>query len=151
MTNSHATLLIVILSFGIFLDGCATGGTVMLSGSPPAEPRQVEEIEIYLEKPNRQYKVIAMIIASAETDDFLSVAHAEKAALEKLKEQAAQAGADGIIDIYREVMQSGAVVSSTAWGTAHGNDSLVHGTGGGFGALFRSYSIGFRAKAIKFE
>ncbi len=159
MTNSHAALLIAILALIVFLSGCATGGTVMLSGTPPASPTPIEKIEIFLEKPDKKYKVIALITASADTDDFLSVSHAEKAALEKLKEQAARAGADGIIDIYREVLEGGSVVSSTVWGSATGTaygrggytTGYAHGTGGGFGALFKSYSIGFRAKAIKFQ
>jgi len=146
--------LLLIINTVLFLSGCASGGTVMLVGSAPDEPTPIENVQIFLEPPTRAFQVIALVNSSADTDDFMSTSGAETAALEKLREQAAIAGADGLIDINREVIENGAVISTSAWGaasaTAVGSTATATGNSSGIGSLFRSYSIGFRANAIKF-
>ena len=131
------------------LTGCATGGTVMLSGKAPTTPsKTADEVELFLTVPTKPYKVIALINSSRSGSD---IGLSEGMALEKLKDQAAQAGADGIIEIQREVMDGGAVISSGAYGQASLNQNNVRASAGGIGSLIKTYTIVFRGKAVKFE
>jgi len=137
--KSFKRLLFVCLLFA----GCATGSTVMLVGNAPEVSTPVEQVRLFLEPPTRGYTVIAVVQASAESDDFNSISIAEGAALKKLKEQAAAAGADGVVDIIREIMDGGVVIYSDSLGDYPRN---LHSTT----TLSRSFSINFRGKAVKF-
>ena len=139
----------LIISF-LLIIGCATGSTVMLQGAKPEKHTPIGKIAIYLEHPERPYKVIAVLNSSADSKNFGSVAYAEAAALEQLKIQASKAGADGIIEIYRDVLDGGALVASSSWASVVGTSSYASGFGSGFGSIFANHSICFRAKAIKF-
>lgn len=144
------------------VSGCASfervsGSTVMLKGSPPAMTGVAEDVSIFLEKPEKPFKVIALVTSSVRMDDYASVAEGEGAALERLKLQAAFAGADGIINITREIMDQGTIVSSTSWTSATAFDGerrfprSFAGTDYDYTSLYRYYSINFRGEAISFN
>lgn len=151
--------------FILFLVGCAQGGTVMLTGEKPQLIKPISEIELLIEKPTKSYKVLALINSSAKTQSqfFGSSSEAETAALEQLKVQAAQAGADAVMDIKQEVLENGAVISSVAWGqasasgSAAGNNNYASGQASGTGSAFgfgnwtKNREMVFRAKAIKWK
>ena len=136
----------IILAF--IVAGCATGGTVMLAGKAPEKSKATDEVELFLDSPKKPYKVIALVNSSRSGSDL---GLSEGMALEKLKEQAAQAGADGIVEIQREVMDGGAVVSSGAYGRATATENTARASAGGIGSLIRTYTVVFRGKAIRFE
>lgn len=144
----HMLLLIVT----VILGGClATGSTVMLNGAPPENPTKTAvQIELLLEPPAKAYTVIALVTASAKTQ-FGDVAGAEGSALEQLKAQAAAAGADAVMDIERQVLSGGQVVSSGAYGRSAGTAASRQGVAFGSGAFTAQYYISFNAKAIKYR
>ena len=151
--------ILAVLSLALMLAGCAQGGTVMLTGEKPKIVKPTSEIELVIEKPQRAYKVLAMVTASASTKNqlFQATSYAETNALEQLKKQAAEAGADAVIDIKQDTIENGAVVSTTSWGQANVNGSVngnhvsASGTGSsfGFGEMLKTHEIIFRAKAVK--
>jgi len=129
----------------------------MLKGSPPAMAGAAEDVSIFLEKPEKPFKVIALVNSSVQMDDYSSMAEGEGAALERLKQQAALAGADGIINITREIMDKGTVISSSSWTSADTLDGgrrhphSVTGSDYDYTSLYRYYSISFRGEAISFD
>ena len=129
-----------------FIWGCASGSTVMLSGIAPEMPTPLEQIKLFIEPPDQPYAVIALVNATADTEDFRSVAQAEGAALEKLKEQAAKAGADGVTDIVREMLDGGLVIYSDSLRNYYHEHRNTHSST----TLSRSYAISYKGKAIKF-
>ncbi|MGA1842331.1 MAG: hypothetical protein ACMUIU_17070 [bacterium] len=138
---------ILFLTIPFFLTcGCAKQSFVETS-----KPyRQGKEISIFFTPPQNAYKVISVIESSAFIDDFKSLKDAEAAALKRLMDQAEKVGADGVIEVYREFLDGGEVVSSTPWeeqsNTYHNKTESVIGGGCGI-----SSSINFNGKAIKFE
>jgi len=129
----------------------------MLSGSRPTYGKSPEAVTLFIDAPERKFTVIAMVTASIRIDDFSEVAEAEALALERLRVEAASAGADGVIDIHREVMDRGAVVFSSSWKheTELTDRDDLYRTGRKdrtkMATLDRSYSLVFRGKAIKLE
>lgn len=128
----------------------------MLTGDKPAIARPTSEIQLILEKPDRPFKVVALVNASAETQWTGSVSAAETLSLEQLKKQAAEAGADAVYDIKEETMDGGQVVSSVDWGRAQvgfTKKGIPTATGStfGFANAMKNYTFVFRAKAIKFK
>ena len=145
-----------LLSIIISLTGCADGGTVMLAGAKPAVARPTDEIQLLLEKPEKPFKIVALINSSSDTGWTGSVSMYETLALEKLKTQAAEAGADAVYDIQETTMDAGQVVSSVDWGRAQlgltkKNIPTATSFSGGLGSTFKTYTFVFRAKAIKFK
>jgi hypothetical protein len=149
--------IISIMTLCAFLAGCAQGGTVMLMGEKPKVARPTSQVEIFLEAPKRPFKVIALVNASASTKDqlFESTAEAETNAFEQLKQQAAEAGADGIYEITQSTVDNGIVVSTSEAGqaraTVSGNKIKGSEYSSGFANLFNDHEIIIKGKAIKFE
>lgn len=118
----------------------------MLVGEVPERSLKTKDrIELFVAPPGRAHRVIALVSGSATFAGFGGVAGAEGTALEKLKEQAALAGADGVIEITRELYLGGVLVSSTSLG------QKPVGTVQSFGSASALPGVGFRGKAIKFE
>ena len=130
----------------LILSACATGSTVMLTGDMPEKSLKAkDQIELFVQPPVRAHKVIALVSASASFAGFGGVAGAEGAALEKLKEQAALAGADGVMEIQREIYLGGVLISSTSL------DQKPVGVVKSFGSASAFPGVSFRGKAIKFD
>ncbi len=146
------TRIIPLLIIAALLGGCiATGSTVMLNGTPPEKPaKTATQIELLLEPPAKAYTVIALVTASAKTQ-FGDVAGAEGSALEQLKAQAAAAGADAVVEIERQVLSGGQVVSSGAYGRSVGTAASRQGFAFGSGSFDAQYYISFNAKAVKYK
>jgi hypothetical protein len=125
---------------------CATGSSVMLRGALPEHPgRTKEQIELFVQPPQRSYRVIALVSASASFAGFGGVAGAEEAALDELKRQAARAGADAVIEIRREIYLGGVLISSTRLNRSP--VAVVESSG----SASTSPGVHFLGKAIKFE
>lgn len=156
--GAAVSCLIITLILGCETFDPVTGSTVMLKGSPPARPVSVEDVSIFLEPPGKPFSVLALVSSSVRMYDYSSVAEGEGAALERLKQQAALAGADGVINMTREIMDHGTVVQSTAWTSAtaihHGKRGFPHPVDAwdsSQSSLYRNFSISFRGEAIKFS
>ncbi len=106
-----------------------------------------EQVELILDEPQRRYRKIALVTASADPDDYFGWVAAEGAALKRLREQAGKAGADGVLNIYREVHQGYVVVFSEHLGTAF-STIVTMGSSSTIATLFSSQKIVFRGEAI---
>lgn len=144
MKRISKMVLFLIISF-FLICGCAKQSMVETSSAY----RSNDEISIFFTPPQRAYEVISIINANTFVDDFRSQKDAENAALAKLMNQAEKVGADGIIEVCREFLDGGDLVSSTPWeeqsNTYYNKTESVIGGGCGL-----SPSINFKGKAIKF-
>ena len=133
-----------LIVFTILICGCISGG--MIKGS---EKGPEGKIRIFTSPPQRSHQVISAINASKSIDDYSSIEAAEKAALESLEYQAKKVGADGITDVYIELLENGELVSSAIWRPETKSDysKIESAVGGGCGF---SSSINFKGKALKF-
>jgi hypothetical protein len=96
----------VILLFTV-LTGCATGSYILTGKTRPAiDPMAVK---VYLTPPTK-YETIAIVEASSNVE-FSSQA-AQNRTIEKLKEQAAKLGANGVLLTNTENKSSGGVIVS---------------------------------------
>lgn len=150
----------------LMLGACAapfrtSGGVVMLSGLKPATPAPIETVQLFVTPPGTPYKKIALVTSSVPVSGNYGVAQAEAAALEELKKQAASAGADGVIEITREVLSGDTLISTSGWGgtpfvaAAPMTDAqllaLRTRTTQQTTSITSYYTINFRAQAIKLE
>ena len=78
------------------LAGCASSSQVVLVGAarPPTSPDQVK---IYLEPPGATYEQIANLAASSEGSFAITAAGKMDKVVERLKQQAAKLGANGLL------------------------------------------------------
>lgn len=134
------------------LAGCSYGSKVMLA---ERESAPAENTDILLKAPDKPYRVIAVVSGIAHSSDFLfSRARTEKAALERLKEKAVAAGADGVVQVTRETLKGNMVLPYTPWETssASGEEALQvpEESQPWPSALIESYSVAYRGKAIRF-
>lgn len=155
-TNMTKNIIIASL-LCLSLLGCAQGGTVMLVGEKPQVARPVSEVEIFLEKPSRPFRIIALVNASARTKDqlFETTAEAQTNALNQLKQQAAEAGADGIYDITQNTVDNGKTTSSSESQQVRASvsDTRIKGStsSSSFSDVLNDHEIIIQAKAIKFQ
>lgn len=152
----NLSLLTAMLLAFTNLSGCAVnlkanGSTVMLEGVKPTLPASANLVRMFLEKPEQNYEVIALVNSSIHISSSMDIAQAEAVALEQLKVQATQAGADGIIDVVRDVTAGDTLISSSAFSTGTPWVSPFSGIhqGSEQTSVLRTYTISFRAKAIK--
>ncbi len=138
----------LIFLFLILVQGCTSGSTTMLSGAMPSVAIPPEQVELIIDEPQHPYKKIALVTASADTDDYFGFAQAEAAALERLREKAGKAGATGILNIHREVHQGDTVVSSSAWCTAVSSGNVTTGSASGIASISSSQTIVFHGEAV---
>lgn len=154
MTALLRTSFAAALLAAAALIGCSSGSTVMMSGSKPATAVPVEQVRLYTETPRSNYQTVALITASAEVGTYLSIDRAEAAALDRLKEEAAEAGADGVMEIERDLVENGTVTSTSVWGRGSRVDwnngmTTVSARAGAQTSTYVSRTIVFRAKAIR--
>jgi len=128
----------------ILICGCVSGGMIKGSGKGTQG-----EIKIFTKPPQRSHQIISVINASKSIDDYSSIEAAEKAALESLEYQAKKVGADGITDVYIELLENGELVSSAIWRPETKSDysKIESAVGGGCGF---SSSINLKGKALRF-
>ena len=146
MKGRHKKILFLTIPFLFILCGCPNQSFVKTS--KPYE--KGKEIIIFFTPPQKTYKVISIINASVFIDDFKSHKDAEETALKRLMDQAEKVGADGIVEVYREFLDGGEVVSSAPWeeqsNTYYNKTESVIG-----GGCVLYSTINFKGKAIKFE
>ncbi len=169
MLNRYATLIAVILLTGCSLGMKATGSVVMLKGEAPIQPTPVEQVQLLLDTKKEGYDIVALINASASVTESKQIAIAEGRALQELKHQAALAGANGVVDVVREVLVGDALISTMNYGRIDDfnigdyTTSQDHGAHGvtqvpyreyqtintGQTSVSRSYTVYFRGKAVR--
>lgn len=110
MKKCSALLLLVLL-----LAGCSTTARLRTEESRAlqAQPTQAEKIPVYAQsKIDREYSILGQVIASADAGE-----DAERP-VEQLKDEAAELGADAIVDMRLEIeigyWQNGIKATGTA-------------------------------------
>jgi hypothetical protein len=86
------------LVFALFLSGCSTAGTsVPIGNAGSFAPTQPASIVLLVGAPERKHEIIALVEGQAATDDYLTKAKTEAAAIEAMKKEAARLGAHAIV------------------------------------------------------
>jgi len=114
------------------LQGCATEGMSIPIGDaktyPPTAP---EQITLLVAPPTKSHEIIALVDGVASTDDYLSVARTQAAAIDAMKKEAARLGANAIVitgrgsQPYAQVTTTSGNSSATA--VAAGNTAVGSG------------------------
>ncbi len=161
--------MMVILLTSCSLGMNVTGSAVMLKGDLPVQPLPVEQVQILLETGNIDYQVLALVNASVSLAEPMDIAIAEGKVLQELKNQAALAGANGILEVVREVLVGDALISTMRYGTVDGHRLLDHNVldrdrhdltqalpidygsiDSSRTSISQSYTVYFRGKAVRF-
>jgi len=113
-------LLPVLCSMALFT-GCATGpivtGSAIVLDQQQPIPQQLasNQVTLYLSPPLKQYQPIAMVTASGHMGHYSDLSRLESALVEELRKQAASIGANGIMQIEKEILTGQTVISRSAW------------------------------------
>lgn len=107
--------------------GCSTtsridGASVLLAPQTQSRSLAPEQVVVYLEPPEQDYQGVAMVVASATVTSYSDVALIEAELLNELKRQAAAVGANGIVDVVREVIAGDQTLSVSGWDVATRNN-----------------------------
>ena len=137
------------------------GSLVMLKGSMPAAPMAADNVEILIGKAEKSYEVVALVNASVDVMDYTYIAEYEAAVLSELRQQAARAGADAVMNIEREVVSGGTLVTTSRYGSAWGaelestqqpaHDGIIQHQSSQSTRISQSYTVYFRGQAIKYK
>jgi hypothetical protein len=125
-TMNDAFHLVSLLIVTLFLAACATSSHVIVGTTrPPISPDQVR---IYF-KPPARFEEVAVLDASSKNSWAITDQGKTDKAMQRLKEEAAKLGANGILLRGVGDQYGGSVSSGTATATAYGNTATGFGTG----------------------
>lgn len=117
--------LVSILLVAATLAGCATSHVIVGTPRPPISPTQVK---VYLHPPAK-YEEIAILDSSSKGSFAFSSQQKMDAVMERLKEDAAKLGANGILLQSEGNQYAGSVSTGSGVATANGNTAWGVGTG----------------------
>lgn len=115
--------LIGAIASCLLLVGCATSHVLVGTQRPEISP---EEVRIYIDPPP-QFEKVAILETSSEGSFALTSQQKTNKVIERLKEEAASLGANGVLIQAIGSAQRGSVVNSFGTATAYG--STAYGTG----------------------
>jgi hypothetical protein len=116
---------------------CSTSGTSVLIGEGgPYAATDPSKITLLIEPPQRKHTIIALVEGVAATDDYLTKAKTEAAAIAAMKEEAARIGANAIVLTGKGSKPYGQVTVGNTVGSAYG-----YGTAAGFNASAYSTTV----------
>ena len=160
MKNTIVAVLLLIL-YGCSMSSQISGSHVSLnSTSSTLQAISPAEVSIFLQPPESKHQAIALVSASATISGYSDVAAMEAELLEELRRQAASIGANGVMDIVREVMVGDKVITTNTWGMAtrskleiSGQDKLKHAIINRHdqSVVSSDYLVIYRAKAISYK
>lgn len=142
---SKRFIVSMVLALGTAgISGCATEGmSIPIGEASNYAPTLPEQISMLIAPPSRPHRIIALVDGVASTDDYLSVARTQAAALEAMKKEAARLGANAIVLTGKGSTPYAQVTTTT--GTA--DASAVAVGDGAFGSGFfsaTSTTMGFQ-------
>jgi hypothetical protein len=112
----------------VLLAACSTSGTSIKIGEggthPPTDPTS---IALLLGPPQKPHEVIALVEGVAATDDYLTRARTEAAAIEAMKKEAARIGANAIVLTGKSSAPYGQVGYATTTGSAVATGNYISG------------------------
>lgn len=106
---------------------CSTTGTSVKIGEGTFAPTDPAAIVLLVEAPAREHAVIALVEGEAATDDYLSKARTEAAAIDAMREEAARIGAHAIVLTGKGVRPYGQVGISNTTGGATVTPGAISG------------------------
>ena len=104
---------LLLLGLVLFLNGCASSSVVVGKVRPPLN---VSQVKVYLHPP-KKYEEVALVEASSKAAFAIGSQAKTNVVIERLKEEAAKIGANGILLSNMGEKATGSV------GTAYGNAS----------------------------
>lgn len=115
----------IVLVLTLMLVGCASSAVVVGKIRPPLD---VSQVKIYLHPP-KKYEEVAIVEASSKAAFAIGSQAKTNVVIERLKEEAAKIGANGILLSNMGEQATGAV--GTAYGTAtrNGNQATANSYG----------------------
>jgi hypothetical protein len=109
------------------LSGCVSSHVIVGKVRPPISP---DLVQIYLHPPATRYEEIALLDSSSRNSFSFTAQGKTNKVIERLKEEAAKLGANGILLNGVSDQAAGSVGTGFGTATAHGNSA----TGFGFGS-----------------
>ena len=116
---------LVIATLAVALAGCASSSVLVGPSRPPIDPAQVR---LYLDPPP-QFEKVALLDAGSKNSWAITDQGKTNKVIERLKEEAAALGANGVLISGVGEQQIGSVGSGQAWG--YGNTAYGLGFSGG--------------------
>lgn len=92
-TEPKIRCLLIIIVGAVFLSACTSSHIIVGKTRPPSRP---EDIKVYLDPP-KKYEQIALVDADSNASFKFSAQGKVNAALERMKQEAAKLGANGIL------------------------------------------------------
>jgi hypothetical protein len=136
------------------LIGCATEGTSIPIGTQKYPVTNPDDIAILVAPPEKTHTVVALVEGVASTDDYLSKARTQAAALAAMKKEAAKLGANAIVLTARgsapyaqTIITNGSVGGSA---TAAGNTAIGSGYYTGTSTMMGWEKIQVQGTAIRY-
>jgi len=141
--------VLALLPVLVVAAACSTAGTsILLNAVTAYPPTNADAVVLLSEAPStRPHKVIALVEGVAATDDYLSEARTQRAAIDALKKEAARIGADAVILNGRSVAPYGYVGLGNAFVTRGPNAAV----GSAVETSLGWQKIRFTGTAIKYE
>ena len=123
----------MFIFFAAALAGCATSHVIVGQVRPPISPDQVR---VFLSPPDQPYEEVALVDASSRGAWAVSDQGKTNAAIQRLKEEAASLGANGLL-----IRGTGTTSNvSVGTGTATFSGNTAYGTGVGVGVQHKTAS-----------
>jgi len=126
----------VALIAGFVMAGCASPSATVMIGQARAEI-PVEQVQLYLEPPET-YEKIAFIESSSKSSLSFSAQAQMDLVIERLKQEAAKVGANGVLLQETGEARSGSISTGTGGGTGGRNVSIGIGIGTTIGVTNKS-------------
>lgn len=117
-----------VVAFCLLLGGCATSHVLVGTQRPEIDPGLVR---IYIDPPT-QFEKVAILETSSEGSFALTNQQKTNKVIERLKEEAASLGANGVLIQGIGSVQRGSVVNSFATANVYGSRGSYTGYGSGF-------------------
>jgi hypothetical protein len=119
-----------ILALALGLAACSTSSHVLVgTARPPISP---ESVRVYLEPPPK-FEQIATIDATSQGSFAITSQQNMDKAVERMKQEAAKLGANGILLQGVQDTQSGSIGTGVGNSSYNGNSAVGVGVGGSFG------------------
>jgi hypothetical protein len=114
----------------LLLSGCSTSSHVLIG--TPRPPISPDSVRVYLQPPPK-YEQIATLNASSQGSLALTSQQNMDKAMERMKNEAAKLGANGVLLQGVQDQQSGSIGTGVGNTSYSGNSSVGVGVGGSFG------------------
>jgi hypothetical protein len=139
------------LVFAALLAGCSTSGTsVPIGVAGNFAPTQPGAVILLVAAPERKHEIIALVEGTAATDDYLTKAKTEAAAIEAMKNEAARLGAHAIVLTGKGSAPYGQIGFATTSGSANVVGGYASGYATTVGTSVGWEKITFSGTAIRY-